>query len=163
MDPDDAAEGVAIGFTNTHISMYYMADENGDNSDEMHLIQDDGFVVQNITTEKNVEIYWFWPEDLNGILAMDIEDMDASGKTELRKEFFAEPEKYLEKIIDSDDFSSIVIARTGTESARNTQALTILNSPNTYNFYSTRYNNADQTIGDKVGYIMVEIVAERAD
>lgn len=163
MDPSNTAEAAAIGFTNTHISMYYMADENNDDVDEMHLISDEGFVVNNITSETVVEIYWFWPKELINILNLDIEDMDSSGAAELRKELFASPDDYLEKINVSDDFSSIVISESGTESARNTKAQEIVNSPTTYSYYSNRYNNADQTIGDKVGYIMVEIIADQAD
>lgn len=163
MDPDDANEGAAIGFTKTHISMYYLADEDYDGVKEMHLISEDGFVVSGINDVTEVEIYWFWPEELSNILELDIEDMDTSGATELRKELFASPDSYLEKIIESDDFSSIEIAKSGVESARDTKAQEIIDSPTTYTFYSNRYNNADQTIGDKVGYIMVEIIADQAD
>lgn len=163
MDPDDPVEGAAIGFTNTHISMYYKADEDDDGEVEMHLIRDKGFVVSDINSEVDVEIYWFWPEELSGILDLDIEDMDLSGETELRKEFFAAPDEYLEKINNYEDFSNIAISKEGTESARNIQAQNILESPTTYNYYSNRYNNADQTIGDKVGYILVEIVADQSN
>ena len=97
---------------------------------------------------------------MNDILELDIEDMDETGASELRRAFFASPDDYLEKVNDSDDFSDIVIAINGSEADREAQSQSILASPTTYNFYSNRYNNADQTIGDRVGYIMVEIVAE---
>lgn len=163
MDSNNASEGMAMGFANTHISMYYMADEDDDGEDEMHLIPDDGFIVSEIASETEVKIYWIWPEELSDILSLDVEGMDTSGVTELRKEFFAFPDRYLEIINESDDFSSIVISKSGTEAARDSKAQEILDSPTSYNYYSNRYNNADQTIGDKVGYIMVEIIASQAD
>ena len=160
MDTTDALESAAILYTNTHISLYYMADEDDDGTEEMHLIPEDGFTISNIDSETEVVIYWFWPDELSDILELDIEDMDETGASELRRAFFASPDDYLEKVNDSDDFSDIVISADGTESDRDIQSQSILESPTTYNFYSNRYNNADQTIGDKVGYIMVEIVAE---
>ena len=163
MDPENASEAAAIGFTDSHIRMYYKADENDDDVDEMHMIPDDGFEIKGIDSETEVEIYWFWPEELSNILNLDIEDMDESAAAELRKDFFAHPDSYLEKIKDNEDFSDIVIPESGTETARGAMALDIIDSPTSYNYYSNRYNNADQTIGDKVGYIMVEIIADKPE
>ncbi len=160
MDPDDDDEGLAIGFTSSHISLYYKADEDDDGTEELHLITDEGFLVENITSEREVTIYWVWPEELSEILEADVQGSDESASIELRKAFFAAPDDYLEKINETDDFSDLVIPASDSESAREAKAQEVLESLSEYNFYSNRYNNADQTIGDMVGYILLEVNAE---
>ena len=159
MSSEIDSERLAIGFTKSHISMYYVEHDEDTDTDIMHLIPDEGFVVENISAEREVVIYWVWPEELEEILEADVAGLDSTASTELRKAFFASPDDYLEKIIESDDFSDIQDSASTTETERSAKAQGILNSPTNYNYYSNRYNSADQTIGDKVGYILLEIEA----
>ena len=72
------------------------------------------------------------------------------------------PEKFLAKNSEesSSVFDDIRVPADADESAVQSKAAEILASNTTYNPWGARYNNADQIIGDRVGYIMVESIVD---
>ena len=143
-----------------HIKYFYKADLDNDNLEEMHLITDDGFTVENISASTNVTIYWLWPENLRDILEKTVPGLDETGAAELRRCFFTDPEQFLQKKNDSDSFADITLSEDATEAQIEAKVAMMTSTKQIYNSYSSRYNNADQTIGDNVGYIMFEAMAE---
>lgn len=161
MDSTNADEKEAMDFLSGHILFYYKYDSDDDGTEEMHLIKD-SFTVENITTDTDVTIYWIWPNRLNNILELNVEGLDSTARTELRKYFFTKPEIFLAKT-SSDSasvFDGITLGADATDE-QITAAVSSMTSPaSTYSGWSGRYNSADQTIGDRVGYIMLEVQVE---
>ena len=157
MDPEDEDDSDAVTFASSHIMLFYMDDE-----DTMHLIAEDGFDEINITSDRDVTIYWAWPEKLRNILELDVAGIDQTAARELRAYMLKNPELFLAK--NSEDsatvFSSITVAEDATESDIQTVANAMTSTNTAYNPWGSRYNNADQIIGDEVGYIMPEIFVD---
>ena len=153
MDEEDTDEAEAIKFTKSHIMYFYK-----DSSDHLHMITETGFDELSITENRNVTLYWVWPEKLKNILELDIPGLDTTGATELRAYLLKNPELFLAK--NSEDSSSVFdgikLDADATESEVQAKANAILATNTSYNPWGARYNNADQIIGDYVGYIMVE-------
>ncbi|MBE6869596.1 MAG: hypothetical protein E7494_12705 [Ruminococcus albus] len=161
MDEEDDDDAEAMSFLSGHIRFYYKYDSNNDGIDEMHLITDT-FNIENITTDTDVTIYWVWPNRLNNILELNVEGLDSTANAELRKYFFTNPSIFL-ATTSSDSatvFDSITLGSNATDE-QITAAVSSMTSPaSVYSGWSGRYNSADQTIGDKVGYIMLEVQVE---
>ena len=161
MDEDDDYDAEAIKFLSGHILFYYKYDSNDDGIKEMHLIRDT-FNVEDITSDEDVTIYWVWPNRLNNILELNVDGLDSTARTELRKYFFENPSIFLATI--SSDSSTVFNSITLGSNATNEQitaAVSSMTSPaSTYSSWSGRYNSADQIIGDRVGYIMLEVQVE---
>ena len=157
MDEEDLEEAEAIMFTQSHIMFYYKDGQNN-----CHLINEEGFEELDITTNREITLYWVWPEKLRNILELDINGLDTSGARELRMYLLKNPEKFLAKYSEESStvFDPIRIASDADESAAQSKANEIMASNTSYNPWGARYNNADQIIGDDVGYIFVETVVE---
>lgn len=157
MDSDDADDSEPIAFAHSHICFFYLDDE-----DEMHMITEDGFDEHNITADREVTIYWVWPEKLRNILELDVEGLDQTGAEELRAYMLKNPGLFLAR--NSEDsatvFNSITVAENATDNEIQAVADAMLISNSIYNPWGARYNNADQIIGDKVGYIMPEVLVD---
>ena len=161
MDNTNTDDKEAMDFLSGHILFYYKYDSDNDGTEEMHLIKD-SFAVEDISGDTDVTIYWVWPNRLNNILELNVEGLDSTASLELRKYFFTKPEIFLAKT--SSDiatvFDGITLGANATD-AQITAAVSSMTSPaSTYSVWSGRYNSADQTIGDKVGYIMLEVQVE---
>lgn len=161
MDEDNDDDAEAMSFLSGHILFSYMHDSNDDGIDEMHLITD-AFKVEDITTDTDVTIYWVWPNRLNNILELNVEGLDSAANTELRKYFFTNPSIFLAKTSSDSEtvFNSITLESSATDE-QITAAVSSMTSPaSTYSSWSGRYNSADQIIGDRIGYIMLEVQVE---
>lgn len=161
MDADDDDDAEAMSFLSGHVRFYYEYDSDNDEVKEKHLITD-SFTVEDITTDTDVTIYWVWPNRLNNILELNVEGIDSTANAELRKFFFTNPSIFL-ATTSSDSatvFDSITLGSNATDE-QITAAVSSMTSPaSVYSGWSGRYNSADQTIGDKVGYIMLEVQVE---
>ncbi|SEP91053.1 hypothetical protein SAMN02910289_00866 [Lachnospiraceae bacterium RM5] len=161
MDEENADDAEAMKFLSGHIRFYYKYDSNDDGVDEMHLITDT-FSVEDITRDTNVTIYWVWPNRLNNILELNVEGLDSTANTELRKYFFTNPSIFLATTSSDSStvFDSITLGSNATDEQITAAVSSITSPASTYSGWSGRYNSADQTIGDKVGYIMLEVQVE---
>lgn len=156
---DNANNHKIIQYANSHISFYYKADENNDDVPEMHLVKNGVFSVENITGETEVTIFWAWAKNLVNIIDANVDGLEPSGSVELRDAFFLNPSSFLEDISGTETFSSITISSSvenysGAVSEK-VAYLTANANRAAYSSYKSMYNNADQTIGDEVGYIML--------
>ena len=158
---DNAANHDVLQYANNHITFYYLADEDDDDTPEMHLIKDGVFTVSNISQETEVTIYWAWAKNLINIIGTDVDGIDQNGATELRDAFFLNPSAFLEDVTGRENFNLLTISSNVDdfdEAVSDKVAyLTANANRTTYNGYKSMYNNADQTIGDEVGYIMFEM------
>lgn len=142
-------------YLGTHVLFFYMDDNN-----KKHLITSQGYTVS-VSQETKYTIYWMWPATLKEILQADIEGLnDADAAKELRRAFFEAPSTFLEAIGEFD-FSTITVEKDEDTQAQETAAAAKAEQMlgKSYNQYATMYNNADQTIGDNVNYIMVDLMA----
>ena len=161
MDEDDDDDAEAMSFLSGHIQFYYKYDSDDDGVDEMHLITDT-FTAEDVTTDTDVTIYWVWPNRLNNILELNVEGLDSTANAELRKYFFTNPSIFLAKT-SSDSaavFNSITLGSNATNEQINAAVSSMTSPALTYSSWSGRYNSADQIIGDRVGYIMLEVQVE---
>ena len=160
---DDA---LALRYISSHILFFYLEDKDNDGTEEMHLIKNASFFRNGINAETEVTIYWVWPKTLNDIIDLSVTGLDSTGNLELREYFFAEPGRMLDNPLNVD-FSSITVAET--DENRVSKITEIVNNLHKasnrteYSNYGSMYNNADQIIGDKVGYIMFEIIADKVN
>lgn len=161
MDADDDDEAEAMKFLLSHIQFFYEYDSDEDGTEEMHLITD-SFTIENITTDTDVTIFWVWPNRLNNILDLTVEGLDSTANAELRKYFFKDPSIFL-TTTSSDSatvFDSITLGSNATDQQINAAVSSMTSPASVYSSWSGRYNSADQIIGDRVGYIMLEVQVE---
>ena len=160
MNENVEADADAIKFISSHITFYYEG-----NDGNRHLITRDGFNESNISTNREVTIYWVWPEKLRNILELNVTGLDTTAAQELRAYLLKNPDLFLTKNIEDGNsiFDSIKVSENATESDIQAKATAMLATTATYTYWGARYNNADQTIGDDVGYIMVEASVELND
>ena len=116
--------------------------------------------------EKEVTLYWVWTATLREILEADIKGLDdTDAAKEVRRYFFEHPDFFLKPIGD-ESFSMISVPHNDDASAEETaiQAkiaeLSMLGKD--YNQFSSKYNDADQAIGDNANYLLVELTAKLA-
>jgi hypothetical protein len=128
-----------------HIVFFYVDDQ--DNLVLINPLDTQGITVTT-SQAKTVTIYWAWPENLRSILASDIDGITSSGSAQVQSLFLTQPELFL-KDITSEDTTMIT---SSTASA--------LMAGGDYTRFSSKYNNADQDIGDNVKYILLEITAD---
>ncbi|MBR3421620.1 MAG: hypothetical protein IKG98_06110 [Ruminococcus sp.] len=126
-----------------HIVFFYVNDQ-----EDLVLINPLDSQGVSVTTSqaKTVTIYWAWPENLRNILGSEIDGITSSGSAQVQSLFLDHPELFL-KDITSEDNTTI---KDSTASA--------LMTGSDFTRFSSKYNNADQDIGDNVKYIMLEIV-----
>ena len=140
----------------SHILFFYKGTDN-----KKHLLTEDGFDADNITVETPKTIYWVWVPTLQQILDANIEalnDVDAS--KEVRRMFFENPGMFL-KTTGNFSFAGITVAHNddvATEEAAIAEKLDLVSGRN-YSTYGSMYNDADQSIGDHINYILVELTA----
>lgn len=158
MSADNADDVEPLKYATSHIQFFYKDDNN-----VQRRITDDGFTVSLGTTEKEVTIYWVWPEKLSNIFDGTIEGLESPGnaQTEMKNYMFANPGEFLSGL-SASELSYMTVA----EDAENrdtliaTKIAAIKSDTRTYSSYSNKYNNADQSIADGVGYVMVEVIAD---
>ncbi|MBR1422261.1 MAG: hypothetical protein IJ571_02300 [Ruminococcus sp.] len=143
-------------FLNAHILFFYEDPENN-----KHFITDDGFQISNISKRTLVTIYWVWPATLQELLDANIDTLnDTEASKEIRRYFFESPEHFL-KSTGEVSFSDFKVD-SGTVAERETLIETNITeylSGRDYSQYSTMYNEADQSVGDNVNYILVNLTA----
>lgn len=161
---DNSSNHAVLEYAHSHIAFFYSADEDNDNNSELHLIKNGSFIISDISEETDVTIYWVWAKNLINIIDANVDGLDQNGASELRNQFFVNPGSFLEDISGTTDFSSIT-ADSDSENFDEdvsglVEYLTSIVNKSEYNGYKTMYNNADQTIGDKVGYVMFTMTAD---
>ena len=146
----------------SHILFFYKGNDN-----KKHLLASEGF-DENVLAdgEKEVTLYWVWTATLREILEADIKGLDdTDAAKEVRRYFFEHPDFFLKPIGD-ESFSMISVPHNDDASAEETaiQAkiaeLSMLGKD--YNQFSSKYNDADQAIGDNANYLLVELTAKLA-
>ena len=159
---DDDAE--AINLLLGHILFFYKYDSDDDGEEEMHLI-DGNFEIEDIISNTDVTIYWVWPNKLNDILELTVDGLDETGCVELRRYFFTKPEIFLAttSLDTTDVLDSITLATTATDEQIEAMVSSMTTTVATYNGWSARYNNADQIIGDRIAYILLETLVKKKE
>ena len=106
-----------------------------------------------ILQDKPLSIYWVWPETLAEALLSEANQNPGRHAVcdtdEIRTEFKKNPSLFL-KDYDKDRDAA------GTADSNITESTIIDHYPK----LSIEYNNADQDIGDEIGYILVQLSAE---
>ncbi len=144
-----------LGYISSHILFFYK-----DSNDELHLITDDGFIID-APAETEVTIYWVWVATLREIINSNIDGLNSSvASTEVKRNFFINPENFL-KPTGEEDFDDISVAEVDDLDSLDAAiaAKLPLVSGRNYDYYAAMYNDADQAIGDKTNYILVELTA----
>ncbi len=158
MSADNADDVDPLKYATSHIQFFYKDDNN-----VQRRITDDGFTVSLGTTEKEVTIYWVWPEKLSNIFDGNIEGLESPGnaQTEMRNYMFANPGEFLSGLSASElSFMTVAEYDENRDTLIATKIAAIKSDTRTYSSYSNKYNNADQSIADGVGYVMVEVIAD---
>ena len=151
---DDAeAKRLAEG----HIVFFYK-----DSSNHMHLLSEDGFNEMSVAANRSVTLYWVWPENLRDITNENISSIDSTGKHELLIYMLQHPDKFL--ALDGgeseDIFDSIKLGDNPSASDVSDKVALMTATVSTTNYWDSKYNNADQLIGENVGYVMIEVIAD---
>lgn len=146
----------ALELISGHLLYFYEADTDGNGEKEMQLIGKDGFLIENITEEKDVVIHWVWPESLANIIEEDVDGLDVTGAYSLKHYFFEHPDLFLKKD-ENDDFTDITINADATAEEVEDKSAIITADRLSYATYRTMYNEADQIIGTNIGYIFLEM------
>ena len=129
-----------------------------------HLLTSEGFDIDNITeSERKVTLYWAWPATLQEILDANIAVLnDSVASLEVRRYFFENPEHFL-KATGDVSFSRFKVAKDSDTVAEETaigEIISLVTGRN-YSQYGSMYNDADQSIGDNINYILVELLADQ--
>ena len=161
---ENSSNHAILQYAHSHITFYYEADEDNDDTPELHLIKNGMFTIENITEETEVTIYWVWAKNLANIVDANVDGLDENGATELRDSFFVNPSSFLEDPSGVATFNTIIVDSDSEnfddDVADKVDYLKAIVNKSEYNGYKTMYNNADQTIGDRVGYIMFTMTAD---
>lgn len=142
-------------FLSSHIYFFYK-DEN----ENKQMITSDGFHVS-VTEETDITIYWVWPATLREILDENIENLDDTGASkEVKRLFFEHPDYFLKKSGD-ESFSEFTVAHNSDPAAEDTAIAAVIENVDGrhYSEYGAKYNDADQTIGDNINYMLLELFA----
>lgn len=152
-------------YISSHILFFYKGSDN-----KKHLLTSDGF-TEAVTSsdeggEKEVTLYWVWTATLKEILNADINGLDdADAAKEVRRYFFEHPEDFL-KPIGTESFEDIIVAHDDDAAAEDAAIADIISDNSMlgreYTQYSSKYNDADQAIGDNANYLLVELTAALA-
>lgn len=152
-------------FISSHILFFYKGSDN-----KKHLLTSEGFteVVTSSDTngEKEVTLYWAWTATLKEILNADIDGLDdTDAAKEVRRYFFEHPEDFL-KPIGTEDFDDITVVHDDDAAAEDAAIADVISDYSMlgreYTQYSSKYNDADQAIGDNANYLLVELTAALA-
>ncbi|MBQ9870156.1 MAG: hypothetical protein IJM32_10910 [Ruminococcus sp.] len=142
-----------LGYLNSHIIFFYK-----DAEDVMHVLPSDGFDIS-VDEETEVTLYWAWPATLKEIEDANINGINsANASTEVRRLFFISPGNYL-KATGTENFSTITVTDNADKTVVDnaiTEKLPLVTGRH-YDHYAAMYNEADQTIGSYVNYILVEV------
>ena len=147
-----------LNYLRSHILFFYIGEDG-----HKHLLRQEGFDVT-LSEETSYTFYWVWPAKLQEILDADIEGLDdAAASKEVRQAFFEHPEHFL-YTIGNDSLAEITVTpdpdATAAEIETAIEDVIPLVSGRNYNTYSAMYNDADQTIGDEVNFLMAELIAD---
>ena len=164
MSSSDENDAEAMALLSGHILFFYKYDSDDDGIEEMHLIND-SYEIENITTNTDVTIYWVWPNKLSDILELKVDGLDETGCAELRKYFFTKPEIFLATTSTdtADVFDSITLGANATDAQIATAVGAMSRPASTYNGWLARYNNADQIVGDRVAYVLLETIVNKKE
>lgn len=157
MSASNADDAEAMNLLSGHILFFYKYDSDDDDEEEMHLING-SFNVEDITVNTDVTIYWVWPNKLSNILELTVDGLDETGCKELRKYFFTKPDTFLATTSSdgNDVFNGITLSASATDEQIEAAVSSMTSTVATYNGWIARYNNADQIVGDRVAYILLE-------
>ena len=158
MSSNDSNEAAAMRMAAGHIQFFYM-----DSNNTQKRITSDGFTVTLNGTNKEVVIYWVWPEKINNIFDGNVAGLDSlgSGQVELKRFLFTHPEDLLYGLT-AEEISALQVSADdeNIDTTINEKIAAIKQDSKLYSHYSNKYNTADQIIADEVGYIMVEVIAD---
>lgn len=158
MSSNDSNEAAAMRMAAGHIQFFYM-----DSNNTQKRITSDGFTVTLNGTNKEVVIYWVWPEKISNIFDGNVAGLDSlgSGQVELKRFLFTHPEDLLYGLT-AEEISALQVSADdeNIDTTINEKIAAIKQDSKLYSHYSNKYNTADQIIADEVGYIMVEVIAD---
>jgi len=142
-----------LGYLNSHIVFFYKDGEN-----VMHALSSAGFDLS-VDEETEVTLYWAWPATLKEIEDASINGIDSTNAaTEVRRLFFITPQNYL-KATGEETFDTITVSDNEDKSIVDSAIVEKmpLVTGRHYDHYASMYNEADQTIGSYVNYVLVEV------
>ena len=142
-------DGTYSGLITPESTFTLIPDGNGGYTSSLTFAVDEGELQ-----DKELSVFWVWPETLAETLLTT--ELQGNGKKpvcantndEVRNSFKDDPTKYLV------DYNAAI----DTDGALNSELTTNI-IKQYYSRLSVEYNNADQNIGDNVGYILLELVA----
>ena len=143
-------------FLSSHIFFFYK-----DSNNKKHIITSDGFTVS-VSGRTEVTLYWVWPATLQEILNANIDNLnDTDASKEVKRLFFEHPDYFLKKT-GTESFSDITVLHNDDAVIEDAAIDAVIGnvSGRNYTEYGSKYNDADQSIGDHVNYILVELVAD---
>ena len=152
-------------FISSHILFFYKGSDN-----KKHLLTSEGFTEtvtsSDVNGEKEVTLYWVWTATLKEILNANIEGLnDTDASKEVRRYFFEHPEDFL-KPIGTESFDDIKVTHNDDTAAEETAIANVISTKallgREYTQYGSKYNDADQAIGDNANYLLVELTAALA-
>lgn len=154
-DLEEVTDTAVNNYLSSHILFFYK-----DDSDNLHLLTSDGFSKTiGAGQSEDITIYWLWPATLKEILDENITGLSDSGAAKEVKRYFFENPGYFLKPIGGETFSDITVekqADVAAEDAAIEEKMALVSGKN-YNQYGSKYNDADQAIGDHINYILVEL------
>ena len=143
-------------YMHSHILFFYKGTDN-----KKHMLTSEGFDADNITVETAKTIYWVWIPTLQQILDANIESLgDVDASKEVRRYFFENPDKFL-KATGNVSFAAFTVTKNDdvvAEEAEIEEKKDFVSGRN-YSTYGAMYNDADQSIGDHINYVLVELTA----
>ena len=158
MSSNNLEEAVAMRLAAGHIQFFYK-----DANNIQKRITSDGLTITLNGSNKEVVIYWAWPEKISNIFDGNVAGLDSSGngQVELKRFLFTHPEDLLYGLT-AEELSEIQVSADdeNIDAEISSRITEIKNESRKYSHYSNKYNSADQIIADKVGYIMVEVIAD---
>lgn len=152
----EVSNAIVNNYMHSHILFFYEGTDN-----KKHMLTADGFDADNLTTETAKTIYWVWIPTLQQILDANIEALeDADASKEVRRYFFENPELFL-KATGNYSYSSFTVTKNDDVAAEEAEieVKKDLVSGRNYSTYGGMYNDADQSIGDHINYVLVELLA----
>ena len=144
-------------YLSSHVLFFYK-----DDSDNLHLLTSGGF-SESLTAgqSKDITVYWFWPATLKEILDEQITGLSDSGAAKEVKRYFFEHPEYFLKPVTGDDFSDFTVTKQTdltAEDAEITGKMAHVSGKN-YSQFGSKYNDADQAIGDHINFLLVELTS----
>lgn len=163
-DSASADRQLAKNLMNGHILLF--KDYNTSTKKYSGLIYTDEFLrimSETYTVETTESIYWVWPESLSELV---LDDTDNSHKKNLRgKKSLCADRKDILKLFKNHPSWFLLDPESPNKTwseftSSTTDAVVVSTINNNYALYSSYYNEADQSIGTNVAYILLNMNAE---